>query len=781
MASRETPTQPHVHVAKLMDHRNPRAAHLEIVEPARGDGRAARGSLYILIELIGSSPVSSHAVHEMQSAATLTYYSAGGPVSQVLRQAVTKAHEVLRNMNRSSPDIDLQAGIICAAIVQGHLAIASAGPPVAFVATEERLDQFPLDEERYAGNIGSELDPGIHTYRHVLSKGDALLLGESEWILQSDVRTIGGAVVNASVSNMQEMVAHLREQGDNAPLLGLLLVYSDEEREADAGMGLPTAVGASPPVHEVPAEGHAAGGLSFSERADGPALNLPSAATMQHQLAVPVPPRPGVKAPWHRGALRFLRRPSGWFSSLLQGLLPERKTGRDDEAGRIDAPQPEAEPTPLGQSEEIASDFPGLPEEDAPVESQGEERMQLPALPSYAPPAPSQGNRRRLIIAIAVLIPLLTSAVVGAAFLREGSINQEEGLQLVELADSKLLEVQQALSVEDRTTARASLSEAQRFLDEAIVLIGVTDRIQELSEVISTELQELLQVRALYSLDVPLLAYAADAEPQRVVVSNQDIYVFDAARQAVLHYRTNSERTLLEEDSGVILQEGDTVSGITVGRLVDISWQPRIAGFADKASLLVLDRNNNVFRYNRLDGAMHLALREQSTLSSVGQLGVYNGRLYLADEGSDQIYRYSPAGLAYDDPPTAWFSEQIRGDLAGLIALGIDGDIWLLSEDGTLLRFREGQQLPFSLERIPGLGGLIVDFTMAEHSDGMLYLADATEERILVYDKEGRYIQQYVDAEDLALAGLRGLFLDEVTGILYILTKSGLYAHPLPR
>ena len=770
-----------------MDHRNPRAAHLEIVEPARGDERAARGSLYILIELIGSSPVSSHAVREMQSAVTLTYYSAGGPVSQVLRQAVTKAHEVLRNMNRSSPDIDLQAGIICAAFVQGHLAIASAGPPVAFVATEERLDQFPLDTERYAGNIGSELDPGIHTYRHVLSEGDALFLGESEWILQSDVRTIGGAVVSASVSNMQDMVAHLREQGENVPLLGLLLVYSDEEREAeaeaeaDAGMGLPTAVGASPPVHDVPAEGRSASGPAFSEGGDGPALNLPSAETMQHQLAVPVPPRPSVKDPWHRGALRILRRPSGWVSNLLHGLLPERKPRREDETGRDEAAQPEAAPTPLGQADEIASDFPGLPEEEAPVQSQGEERVQLPALPSYAPPAPSQGNRRRLIIAIAVLIPLLTSAVVGAAFLREGSINQEEGLQLVELADSKLLEVQQALSVEDRTTARASLSEAQRFLDEAIVLIGVTDRIQELSEVISTELQELLQVRALYSLDVPLLAYAADAEPQRVVVSNQDIYVFDAARQAVLHYRTNPERTLLEEDSGVILQEGDTVSGITVGRLVDIAWQPRIAGFADKASLLVLDRNNNVFRYNRLDGAMHLALREQSTLESVGQLGVYNGRLYLADEGSDQIYRYSPAGLAYDDPPTAWFSEQIRGDLAGLIALGIDGDIWLLSEDGTLLRFREGQQLPFSLERIPGLGGLIVDFSMAEHSDGMLYLADATEERILVFDKEGRYIQQYVDAEDMALAGLRGLFLDEVTGILYILTKSGLYAHPLPR
>ena len=767
-----------------MDHRNPRAAHLEVIEPGGGDKRAARGNLYILIELIGGSPVGSHAVREMQATVELTYYSAGGPVSQVLKQAIADAHEVLRNMNRNSPDIDLQAGIICAALVQGHLVIASAGPPVAFVATSQRLDQFPLDEERYSGTIGGETEPNVHTYRHILDSGDALFLGESEWTLQSDVRTIGGAIVSASVSNMPEMVMHLREQGDNVPLLGLLLVYADEEQaeEETAGSPLPTAVGAAPPVHSVPGEESARTIVPLRNRTDRSTPDLPSATTMQHQLTVPVRPPRKERGRWRRRAFRLMDRPSRWFSNLLHGLLPERQARQSEPIQQPDTegPAPESPPTHQDPFEPISQAEP-QPTLEASEQAQSEERVQLPALPGYAPPTPSQGNRRRLIITIAILIPLLTSAVVGAAFLREGSINQEEGLQLVELADSKLLEVQQALAVEDRATARSSLSEAQRYLDEAIVLIGVTDQIQELSEVIATELQDLLQVRALYSLDVPLLEYAADAEPQRIVVSNQDIYVLDSGKQAISHYRTNPERTLLEEDNGAILKEGDAVSGVTVGRLVDIAWQPRISGFEDKASLLVLDRNNNVFRYNRLDGATHLVLREQNSLGSIGQLGIYNGRLYLADERSDQIFRYAPAGLAYDDPPTEWFDEQVRGDLAGLIAMGIDGDIWLLSEDGTLLRFREGQQLPFSLERIPGLGGLLVDFAMAEHADGMLYLADATDERILVYDKEGRYIQQYVDAEDMALAGLRGLFLDEVTDILYILTKSGLYAHPLPR
>jgi hypothetical protein len=784
MESTISSRQADVHSAQLMDHRNPRAAHLEIIEPVWGDERAARGNLYILVELIGSSPVSSHAVREMQAAVEHTYYSAGGPVSEVLKQAITGAHENLRSLNRRSPDIDLQAGIICAAVVQGHLVIVSAGPVMALVATEQRLDQFPPDAERYTGPIGSELEPDIHTYRHLLNSGDALFLGESEWILQSDIRTIGGAIVSTSVSNMQEMVSHLRQQGDNVPLLGLLLVYSEEEQAPEDGAvtRLPTAVGADPPVRNVPGEGSTNTVSPLQNRTGEPSLNLPSAPTMQHQLTVPFRPLKRLKGPWHRRALHLFAKPHRWFSSLARGLLPERRAEQDRHPlqAEMDETAPEPPPTPQDASQQIPQ--PPLQPSSQPAEQpQPEQRVQLPALPGYAPPEPSKGNRRRLIISIAILIPLLTSAVVGAAFLREGSLNQEEGLQLVQLADGKLLQVQQALEVEDRATARASLSEAQRYLDEAIVLIGVTEQIQDLSEVIATELQDLLQVRALYSLDVPLLQYPADAEPQRIVVSDQDIYVFDSGQQSIAHYRTNPQRTLLEENNGAILKEGDIVSGVTVGRLVDIAWQPRIAGFADKASLLVLDRNNNVFRYNRLDGATHLVLREQNSLGSVGQIAIYNGRLYLADERSNQIFRYAPAGLAYDDPPAAWFDEQIRGDLAGLIAMGIDGDIWLLSEDGTLLRFREGQQLPFSLERIPGLGGLLVDFALAEQSDGLLYVADATEERILVYDKEGRYIQQYVDAEDLALVGLRGLFLDEVTDILYILTKSGLYAHPLPR
>ena len=269
-----------------------------------------------------------------------------------------------------------------------------------------------------------------------------------------------------------------------------------------------------------------------------------------------------------------------------------------------------------------------------------------------------------------------------------------------------MLQVQQALTVNDRATARAALSEAQRYLDEAIVLIGVTEQIQGLSEIITTELQDLLQVRALYSLDVPLVEYPSEAGPHRIIVADQDIYMFDSGRQVIEHYRTNGQRTLLEENSGTILREGQEVGGVQVGRLVDIVWQPRITGFAEKASLLALDRNNNVFSYNRLDGATHLKLAGQNPQSSLVQLQVYQGRLYLADESLNQIHRYAPAGLGFEEPPETWFDEQIQINLSGLVAMAIDGDIWLAVGGWNIATFPAGPAVAVQLGEHPGVGGI---------------------------------------------------------------------------
>lgn len=747
-----------------------RAQAVRVIEPGPEEAQARRGSLYVLVELMGESPVKSQALADIQSILQQTYYTAGGPVSTILEQAIQSAHNSLAALNRRSPTTDLRAGILCAAVVQNHLVMASSGPGLALLSTGGQLDQFPPDSSHFTNPIGGNKAPAITVFRHQVDDGDVLFLGESDWILVTNVKTLGGAVVNTTRTNRFDMVEYLRQQSNFAQIPGLFIVFQQqwEARTPTAGGfpgGLPTSVSAPPPVNAPPPD-------SSPTPGDGPPVRPPAPRTAPAASAPELSPaartpRSGQREPIavvdaqevaprpsRNVAASLVQAASGgatWVRTLAGKILPDRSR------------QARVESVP---------DWVGGP---------GEPALETPQrLPAYAPPPPTRGSRARLFILLAILIPLLAFVTVGILNLRQGAASQAEGVKLVDQAEAQLAKAEQALNLGDNAAARSALNDAQRYLNEAIALIGLNERIQDLSRRIRVELQKLMNVRALYSLDVPLAEFPGDAAPHRVVIFDQDVYVLDIGRQLVEHFRTDPGRVLIEERSGPVIQEGDVVEGVTVGRLVDVAWQPRIPGFADKASLLVLDRNNNVFRYNRVDEATVVRLADAGQLQSIGQLETYNGRLYLADEQRNQILRYAPAGLGYDEPPDEWFDPQVQANLAGIVSMAIDNDIWLLVENGTLLRYSQGRQLPFSLDTSAGLTGRLADMALSTAPDGRIYLADSSQARILVFDKQGNYLEQLQAAESGALDSLRGLYLDEVSGTLFILTQTALYGHPLP-
>lgn len=759
MSSTES-TQFDTFLAFFLDDDDSRSRGIRVVEPEPEEAQARRGNFYALVELMGESPVRSQTLDDIQSILQQTYYTAGGSLSAILEQAIQNAHVSLAALNKRSPTTDLRAGILCVAVVQNQFMMASVGPGLGLLATGGRLDQFPPDPSYFVNPIGGSTMPRVAIYRHQLQDGDIFFMGESDWILITTVKTLGGAIVNTTRVNRFDVVDYLRQQSNHAPIPGMLTVFHKRRTPLPSPTksipsGLPTSVSASPPVHTLPpqekytapvAPRFSTSGENLSTRPSGQAI--PEERTL-------VVPRDSQEAIPPKATSQRLREATtntvGWLKTMVGKVLPEpgsRTPQKSDDGWVGSTPEPEI---------------------DAPQR-----------VPSFTPPPPTRGSRARLFILLAVLLPLLAFATVGILNLREGAVTQAEGIKLVDQAEAQLAKAEQAIMLGDKSAARAALNDAQRYINEAIVLIGITDRIREISQRIRTELQKLMNVRSLYSLDFSLVEFPTNASPHRVVVFDQEVYVLDIGRQMVEHFRTDPGRAVVEERSGAIVQEGDVVEGVTVGRLVDITWQPRIPGFADKASLLILDRNNNIFRYNRVDGATVVQLADAGQLQSIGQLETYNGRLYLVDEQRNQILRYSPAGLGYDNPPDLWFDPQVQANLAGTSAFAIDSDVWLLMENGTLLRYSQGRQLPFSLDTSAGLTGRLSDMAMSSAPDGRIYLVESNQDRILVFDKQGNYIEQLQAAESNALQGLRGLYLDEVSGTLFILTQTSLYAHPLP-
>jgi hypothetical protein len=371
--------------------------------------------------------------------------------------------------------------------------------------------------------------------------------------------------------------------------------------------------------------------------------------------------------------------------------------------------------------------------------------------------------------------------VVGACQWQQGAANRADAEALLDLAAARLASAQEASDAGDKVGARSLLAEAQSHVDRArSILVVRSPRADDLAVEIQRELNDVLQIQPLYGLVQPLIRFPTDARPHRVLVVDQDIYVLDTGRQLVQHFRLDLNTSTVPDQAGdIVLRQGDRIGDTEVGRLVAMTWQLPIPGIEDKANLLVLDRNNNLFRYDpRVEGVTRLTVADAGAWVAPSHVYAYAGRIYLIDQGANQILRYNPAN--YGQAPEGWFAPQTPVNLNGVQAMAIDGDIWLLFGSGQIVRYRQGIQVSFGLESVIPSPGEPVDMAMGVQADSLIYLADRNEQRILVFGKDGAFQRQLQAAEGEPLRGLSGLFVDEVAGVMFILTDAALYQHALP-
>ncbi len=803
---------------------------MRIVEPPPDTHQAQRGNFYALVDLQGMAADAAALTERILSAMQRTYYTTKGTQSQVLTDTMRSAQQLLEaEFSQRGPD--WRAGVICIGLMSDRLAIAGLGDAFAFVTTDNGgVNVYPPDRLSAAIDLD---DPFAlwPLHRQKVESGGALIAGGAEWLEQVSPRTLASAAAFVTPANCQDAADGLREQAGVTDIPGLLLVFEwDDASVASApaqgaggppsphpsspppppattqspasspsasqppapalyaasisapapppasslgpgtlaagaavaqrtrtGAGLPTALNASPPVVSAPAAGTSsttssavAGASSYSTQpapssqalSQAPPPAAPAAAAASSTASQDVPTTLAA------GAVLGLNRARGMFASIL----PDRN----------------AQPSPNVLAADLGTEAAAAPRPAAPGRV-------------FVPPPAASGSRARLFVAIAVILLLLVPAVVAGMYWQQGASNRSEAESLLDLSEARLLSAQDALDQEDKTTARALLTEAYDYVLQSEEILGRTTRSGDLIEQIRAEQQQVMQITPLYGLTTPLATFPADASPQRVLVIDQDVYVMDSGRGEVLRYRLDANGETLADDAQVVLREGEIVNGSPIGPMVDVAWQSPIPGYEDKASLLLLDGNNRVFRYNQVDGSTLISFGEPPPWQQATQLEVFSDRVYAADEAVNQIYRYAPG--TYQDPPVPWFQPTTQVGLQGMEVMRIDGDIWLLFSDGKVVRYHAGEQVPFSLDDSVALPADPVDLYISQSvNDPTLYLADAAEERILFFNKDsGEFEGQFQAAEGRPLRGLRSIYIDEVRDTLFILTNEALYVQRLPR
>jgi len=115
--------------------------------------------------------------------------------------------------------------------------------------------------------------------------------------------------------------------------------------------------------------------------------------------------------------------------------------------------------------------------------------------------------------------------------------------------------------------------------------------------------------------------------------------------------------------------------------------------------------------------------------------------------------------------------------------LGIDGNIYILHNNGKLDKYYGGERVPFTMSRVPRpLSGGNALHLEEQESAQYIYIADASERRIVQIDREGVFVRQLQPAlsqEDL-FRQLSGLYVDEMGAKLYYVAANTLYITDLP-
>ena len=191
--------------------------------------------------------------------------------------------------------------------------------------------------------------------------------------------------------------------------------------------------------------------------------------------------------------------------------------------------------------------------------------------------------------------------------------------------------------------------------------------------------------------------------------------------------------------------------------------------------LVFIGQNNELYIYNKDTTALSkTSISFPSEHANVSAPFVYNLRLYLIDKAANQILRHSKTQNGYDKG-TPWLDESVTVDLSDAVSMAIDGDVFVLKQNGQILKFIGGAQVPFDIIGLdPSLDNPTELYTYND-VDG-IYILEPTNKRVISLNKQGTFRAQYTSE---LWQHPTGMVVDEAKKTIYILDENNIYSFGL--
>lgn len=393
------------------------------------------------------------------------------------------------------------------------------------------------------------------------------------------------------------------------------------------------------------------------------------------------------------------------------------------------------------------------------------------------PPPPEGGRswlKTRTATAIVVLMPV---AIVGLVVVM--------GLGQVDQSEFELC-VQDALRTADIARGINS-SDRNGTLQAWNAVNAQVNRCKELRSGPDPSLDTLLRdaqsvIDALGQIDrrqLQLIESFPNAMLTRVVLQGLDLYVLDSQNQRVYRVSLTSDgRTAVADSTTPIaaMRRGAVVGSSRVGDIIDIAWSE------ETTQIIALDRNGILIECSPrfLQDCETQQLLAAERWGNPTQMTFWQGRLYLLDPGTNQIWRYDSSGGIFGTSPIEYFATANRPDITPSVGFGIDdqGYVYVLNANGQLTRWVSGSQTPFTWVSFPDGQVLTTADSLYLNKDPLdksLWIVDRASRTVYNTSLAGTFFNAYRAFNEEDFANLSTVIADPNQQVIYVLAGNSIF------
>lgn len=243
----------------------------------------------------------------------------------------------------------------------------------------------------------------------------------------------------------------------------------------------------------------------------------------------------------------------------------------------------------------------------------------------------------------------------------------------------------------------------------------------------------------------------AGANGENIIISptTNKIYIADSGKKSIY---------ILSLHDNSVTTATDTGASITALR------SPK---FADNNKIYYLNQNS-IVELDTSEKINKLAIDLGTATDNFTAAANYNDKLYLLNPAEGQIYKFNHADNTFNGGQT-WLNA--KNDLSNAVDISIDGNVYVLKNNGEILKFLKGNKIAMEMESINPPFANATSFLNSSDSK-FIYILEPSNQRLVIFDKNGKFIQQYVSNQ---FTNLKDFAVDEKNKTLYFLNDSSVY------